>query len=150
MNSALTTTGPIYADGTLRLGGKGFKKISKQTKREVHTLLHTNRQMQQGGGFAVSDTGGIFDFKDGYITYEPLEGAHGFRVNSKLRVDKKADFHGDIRVRGALHVDGGITFGKMDNFDQAFAGFNKKHNVVEERVKELERTNALLTERLER
>jgi hypothetical protein len=150
VNAPLLSTGPLYADGTLHLGGKGGTRKSKMTGRTVHALIHTNRHMAEGGGFAVSDSGGFFDFKDGFITYEPLSGAKGLLVNSKLGVQGKADFRNDVEIKGSLNVKGDINMGgvKMMSFGKAFSGFHKKHDKLDDRVKELETRNAALTERL--
>merc|ERR1712072_733661 len=150
INSKLTTMGTLYADGTLHLGGKGGARVSKVTGRTVHTLLHTNRHTTHGGGFAVSDAGGFFDFKDGYITYEPLKGEKGLNVNSKFSVVHGAQFKKDLSVSGDLNVKGNINVGgvKMMSFTKSFSGFHKKHEQLQNRVKELEDTNAALTQRM--
>jgi len=152
VNSPFTTTGALYADGTLHLGGSGGTRKSKITRRTVHTLLHTNRHMAEGGGFAVSDTGGFFDFKDGYITYEPLAHANGFKVNSRFSVQKNSHFKKDVHIKGTLNVKGDINVGgvKMMSFGKSFAGFSKKHNKLEDRVRDLETQNSQLTAKLER
>lgn len=150
VNSPLLSTGPLYADGTLHLGGKGGMRKSKTTGRTVHALIHTNRHMALGGGFAVSDSGGFFDFKDGFITYEPLNGAKGLLVNSNLGVQGKVDFRKNVEIKGSLNVKGDINMGgvKMMSFGKAFSGFHKKHDKLDDRVKELESRNAMLTEKL--
>jgi len=151
VNAPMTTTGKLYADGTLHLGGSGSARKSKITQRTVYTLLHTNRHMAIGGGFAVSDTGGFFDFKDGFITYEPLAKANGLLVNSKFSVQQNAHFKKDVHVKGTLNVDGDINVGgvKMLSFGKSFSGFDKKHNALEDRVQELETQNSRLLQRLE-
>jgi len=45
-----------------------------------------NANNQTGGGIAVSDDGGFFDWNDGYITYEPLCCGQGLKVNSNLTI----------------------------------------------------------------
>merc|ERR1712070_118141 len=108
--------------------------------------------MALGGGFAVSKSGGFFDFKDNYITFEPIEGHKGLNINSKFDVQKTASFKTDVSVKGTLSVDGDINVGgvRMGMFGKAFSGYKKKHDSLEDRVKELESTNTALTERLQR
>jgi len=154
VNAPMLTSGALFADGTLHLGGNGKagKKVSKVTGRTVYTMLHTNRHMALGGGFAVSKSGGFFDFKDNYITFEPIEGHKGLNINSKFDVQKTASFKTDVSVKGTLSVDGDINVGgvRMGMFGKAFSGYKKKHDNLEDRVKELESTNTALTERLQR
>lgn len=157
VNSPFFSTGPLYADGTLHLGGKGRKadgtmRKSKVTGRTVHTLVHTNRHMAHGGGFAVSDTGGFFDFKDGFITYEPLTGAKGLRVNGKIAVDNKAKFKKDVTIEGTLNVEGNINMGGVQqmSFGKVFSDFNDKHKKIEQRLKEVEAAHAQTLTKLEK
>merc|ERR1712054_419057 len=88
VNTPLKVSGVLYADGSLKLGGKGILHHSAVTGRKVYTTLHTNRHTSYATGFAVSDTGGFFDFKDDYITYEPLKGKKGFKVNGEFTSGK--------------------------------------------------------------
>jgi hypothetical protein len=50
-----------------------------------------NEGNQPGGGIAISDDGGFFDWNDGYVTYEPLCCTSGFKVNSDLSLGDQTD-----------------------------------------------------------
>jgi len=154
VNSELRARKKIHAEGGLHIGGQGTHMRSSVTKRVVKTIMHTNINEVKGGGFAVSKAGGFFDFKDGAITYEPLEGSDGLTVNSGFKVMKDAHFKGNVKITGKLQLDGEINIGVLKakdlHFDAEFRKFHTKHNKLEDRVKELESTNAALMERLER
>jgi hypothetical protein len=53
--------------------------------------LLVNEGNQTGGGIAVSDDGGFFDWNDGYVTFEPLCCASGFKVNSDFCIGDQTD-----------------------------------------------------------
>jgi hypothetical protein len=55
--------------------------------RTKYPQLMVNGINQTGGGIAISDDGGFFDWNDGYITYEPLCCNQGLRVRSNLTVE---------------------------------------------------------------
>jgi hypothetical protein len=57
-----------------------------------------NGNNDTGGGLAVSDDGGFFDWNDGFVTYEPLCCGQGLKVNSNLT------------VTGGLYVSGVKAF----------------------------------------
>jgi len=153
INSQLRTGGKIHAEGGLHIGGQGSKLQSQVTKRIVKTIMHTNVNNVKGGGFAVSKAGGFFDFKDGSITYEPLEGSKGLHINSEFKVIKDAHFKGNVKITGNLMLDGeiniGLSKGGLNAFDGHFAKFHTQHNKLEKRVKELEASNKMLVERLQ-
>lgn len=77
----------IYAEifGWLRTAGNGVA-YGSYGKTKYYTIM-ANGANRTGGGIAVSDDGGFFDWNDGYITYEPLCCNQGFRVNSNIYVN---------------------------------------------------------------
>jgi len=79
-------TNPLYPL-TIIKDGSPFASFGK-TK---YIRLMANEGNQTGGGIAVSDDGGFFDWNDGYVTFEPLCCASGFKVNSDLCVGDQND-----------------------------------------------------------
>jgi len=67
---------------TISKGGTGWDSFG----RTKYPQLMVNANNQTGGGIAVSDDGGFFDWNDGYITYEPLCCGQGLKVNSNLTI----------------------------------------------------------------
>ena len=79
-------TNPLYPL-TVGKDGPGFTSFGK-TK---FLRLMVNEGNQTGGGIAISDDGGFFDWNDGYVTFEPLCCASGFKVNGDLCLGDQND-----------------------------------------------------------
>ncbi len=77
----------IYVElfGWLRTAGNGVA-YGSYGKTKYYTIM-ANGGNRTGGGIAVSDDGGFFDWNDGYITYEPLCCNQGLKVNSNIYVN---------------------------------------------------------------
>jgi hypothetical protein len=73
--------------------GPGVAYSSFGKTKYVKAMINGNNDT--GGGIAVSDDGGFFDWNDGYLTYEPLCCGQGLKVNSPLTVT------GNLYVSGA-------------------------------------------------
>jgi len=154
VNSQLQATGKIQGNSGAEIGGPGATKKSAITGRTAQIVLHANQNDVDAGGVAVSNAGGFFDFKDGAITFEPLDRTSALNVNAPFKVVKASEFEGDVLIKGDLHIEGHVNFGVKESdivkFDSKFADFHKKNTALESRVMELESTNAALLERLER
>jgi len=154
VNAEMRISSVLHVDGSIKLGGKGILRKSSVTGRDVYTNLHTNQDNNYATGFAVSDAGGWFDFKDDYITYEPLSGKKGLKVNSKLRIQGLAEFNSDVSIEGTLSVANDINVGGSNMLSfSSFSDQHKQHKVDHEtllhRVSRLESTNKQLQKRLE-
>jgi hypothetical protein len=76
-NVGIGTTAPIYP---LTINKVGEFAWNTHDKIKYPNLM-VNGSNQTGGGIAISDDGGFFDWNDGYITFEPLCCASGLRVS---------------------------------------------------------------------
>jgi hypothetical protein len=77
---------PLYPI-TIGKDGSSFSSFGKNK----FIRLMVNEGNQTGGGIAVSDDGGFFDWNDGYVTFEPLCCASGFKVNGDLCLGDQSD-----------------------------------------------------------
>jgi hypothetical protein len=79
-------TNPLYPL-TIGKDGPSFSSFGKNK----FIRLMVNEGNQTGGGIAISDDGGFFDWNDGYVTFEPLCCASGFKVNGDLCLGDQND-----------------------------------------------------------
>jgi hypothetical protein len=100
------TTTPIYP---LTIATPGVAWTSFGVTKNIR--LFANEGNQDGGGIAVSDDGGFFDWNDGYVTYEPLCCGAGLRVRrSNFIVDENIGI-GTTDTKGyKLAVNGDAIF----------------------------------------
>ncbi len=85
-NVGIGTTAPNYPLIINKTGGFAWNTYNKIK----YPNLMVNGSNQNGGGIAVSDDGGFFDWNDGFVTFEPLCCASGLRVsNANFLVDNR-------------------------------------------------------------
>lgn len=82
--------------------------------------LMVNGSNANGGGIAISDDGGFFDWNDGFVTFEPLCCASGLRVSrANFLVDNLVGI-GTTNPASKLHVVGGHVAASID---EGLSGF---------------------------
>lgn len=113
------SVGPYSPSYPLHITKNGNDWTSHGKTKNIQ--LMANGTNQTGGGIAISDDGGFFDWNDGYITYEPLCCGQGLRVNSNLVVNASVGI-GTTSPAGKLDVVGdirGINEYSFSGFDDA-------------------------------
>jgi len=96
----------------LTIGKTGAAWGSAATGRTVYVKEFVNGDNQTGGGIAISDDGGFFDWNDGYITYEPLCCGQGLKVDSTLTVNGNEDVGGVINAGQPVQLPTGYNSGE--------------------------------------
>ena len=115
MNNNLVVNGNSYLNGTATVGqglttnGVAYSEYSGTAE------IFANGDNHSGGGIAVSDDGGFYDWNDGYITYQgstglKIAGSNGNTSSGSLYVQGNLTGTGNVQFQnytnGFLTVDG--------------------------------------------
>lgn len=77
----------LDVNGSAHVRGAFLADAAGLIARGAKTVnINANPNNTGGGGIAISDDGGFFDWNDGFITYENLCCAGGLRINANLTV----------------------------------------------------------------